>query len=203
MPTIAEGLSETEEFSLVGAFTAWAEKQMGKMPPAVSTVINNLAVSKETSLYMGLDRMVQYGDFVAKATMYEWLTTQDKAAKTEALELMKNDKTLKWADAIHTVALMEVNDEFVNYARLPGRWRTYGEDMGLLWFYNYKIRIMKMAFRRIRKNPAAFLIGAELGSALGVATLWDTLPQNINFADSTGLDPLFSAHETILWNQMF
>jgi hypothetical protein len=203
MPTIAEGLSETEEFSLVGDFTAWAEKQMGKMPPVVGTIINNLAVSKETSLYKGLDRMVQYGDFVAKATMYEWLTTQDKAAKTEALELMKNDKTLKWADAIHTVALMEVNDEFVNYARLPGRWRTYGEDMGLLWFYNYKIRIMKMAFRRMRKNPAAFLIGAELGSALGVATLWDTLPQNINFAYSTGLDPLFSAHETILWNQMF
>lgn len=203
MPTIAEGLSETEEFSLVGDFTAWAEKQMGKMPPVVGTIINNLAVSKETSLYKGLDRMVQYGDFVAKATMYEWLTTQDKAAKTEALELMKNDKTLKWADAIHTVALMEVNDEFVNYARLPGRWRTYGEDMGLLWFYNYKIRIMKMAFRRMRKNPAAFLIGAELGSVLGVATLWDTLPQNINFAYSTGIDPLFSAHQTILWNQMF
>ena len=75
--------------------------------------------------------------------------------------------------------------------------------MGLLWFYNYKIRIMKMAFRRIRKNPAAFLIGAELGSVLGIATLVDTLPQNINFAYSTGIDPLFSAHETILWNQMF
>ena len=201
MPTIAEGLSETEEFSMVGDFTEWAEKQMGKMPPVVGTIINNLAVSKETSLYKGLDRMVQYGDFVAKATMYEWLTTQDKAAKTEALELMKNDKTLKWADAIHTVALMEVNDEFVNYARLPGRWRTYGEDMGLLWFYNYKIRILKMGFRRIRKNPAAFLIGSQVGSVLGIATLWDTMPQNINFAYSTGIDPLMSAHETILWNQ--
>lgn len=202
MPTIAEGLSETEEFSLVGDFTAWAEKQMGKMPPVVGTIINNLAVSKETSLYKGLDRGVQYGDFVAKAAMYEWLTTQDKAAKTEALELMKNDNTLKWADAIHIVALKEVNDEFVNYARLPGRTRTYGEDMGLLWFYNYKIRIMKMAFRRMRKNPAAFLIGSQVGSVLGIATLVDTLPWNINFAYSTGLDPLMSAHETIIWNQL-
>ena len=205
MPTIAEGLSETEEFSLVGDFTAWAEKQMGKLPGSVNTVLNNLAVSKETSLYKGLDRMVQYGDFVAKATMYEWLTTQDANAKKDAFELYSNDtsRKLTMAEALHQVALKEINDEFVNYARLPGRWRTYGEDMGLLWFYNYKLRIMKMGFRRIRKNPAAFLIGAQLGSVLGVATLMDTMPGMANFAYSTGIDPLFSAHETIFWAQMF
>jgi len=205
MPTIAEGLSETEEFSMVGDFTDWAEKQLGKLPPAVGTLVNNLAVSKETSLYKGLDRMVQYGDFVAKATMYEWLTTQDKAAKKEAFDLYANDTTKKltMAEALHQVALKEINDEFVNYARLPGRWRTYGEDMGLLWFYNYKLRIMKMAFRRARKNPAAFLIGSQVGGLLGLATLMDTLPWNVNFSYSTGIDPLFSAHETILWNQMF
>ncbi len=204
LPTIAEGLSETEEFSMVGDLTDWIEKQVGKLPPAAMTVLNNLVVSKETSLYKGLDRAMQYGDFVAKATMYEWLTTKDANAKKEALALMAKDssKKLTYADALHTAALMEVNDEFVNYTRLPGRWRTYGEDMGLMWFYNYKIRILKIAFRRIRKNPAAFLIGAGVGNALGLATLMDSLPWNTNFSYSIGVDPLLSAHETIIWNQM-
>ena len=205
LPTIAEGLSETEEFSMVGDFTEWVENQMGKLPPVASTILNNLAVSKETSLYKGLDRMVQYGDFVAKATMYEWLTTQDANARKQAFDMTARDTSgkLTITDALHQVALMEVNDEFVNYARLAGRWRTYGEDMGLLWFYNYKLRIMKMTFRRMRKNPVAFIIGSQVGAMLGVATLVDTMPQNINFSYSTGLDPLFSAHQTILWNQLF
>ena len=206
MPTIkGEGLSETEEFSLMGDFTEWAEKQVGKLPGPMNTVLNHLTVSKETSLYKGLDRLVQYGDFVAKAAMYEWLTTQDKQAKKDAFELYANDtsKKLTMADALHEVALREINDEFVNYARLPGRWRTYGEDMGLTWFYNYKLRIMKIALRRIRKNPAAFLIGAQVGGMLGIDTLLNSLPGNVSFSYSTGLDPLFSAHEAIIWNQMF
>jgi len=205
LPTIAEGLSETEEFSMVGDFTEWVEKQMGRLPPVASTILNNLAVSKETSLYKGLDRMVQYGDFVAKATMYEWLTTQDANARKQAFDMVARDTSRKLTmdEALKQVALMEVNDEFVNYARLSGRWRTYGEDMGLLWFYNYKLRIMKMTFRRMRKNPATFIIGSQVGAMLGVATLVDTMPQNINFSYSTGLDPLFTAHQTILWNQLF
>lgn len=101
------------------------------------------------------------------------------------------------------MALKEVNDEFVNYSRLPGRWRTYGEDMGMLWFFNYKLRIMKMTARRARKNPAAFVIGSQIGGLLGLQTLLDTLPWNMNLAYSTGIDPLFTAHQTILWNQLF
>lgn len=205
MPKIAEGLSESEEFSMVGDLAEWVEKQMGKLPPAAQTVLDNLLISKNTSLYKGLDRMMQYGDFVAKAAMYEWLTTQDKDAKKEALKLIANDTSnkLTMAEALHQVALKEVNDEFVNYARLPGRWRTYGEDMGLLWFYNYKLRIMKMFFRRMRKNPAAFLIGSQVGGVLGLSTLADVLPGSVDFSYSTGFDPLFSAHETIVWNQLF
>ncbi len=205
MPTIqGEGLSESEEFSLAGDFTEWAEKQLGKMPPALSTVVHNLAVSKETSLYKGLDRMVQYGDFVAKAAMYEWLTTQDKSAAKDAFDLHAADTSGKLTvrEALHQVALKEINDEFVNYSRLPGRYRTYGEDMGLTWFFNYKLRIMKMMFRRARKNPAAFLIGSQVGGLLGLATVADVGPWDWNMAYSVGPDPLFSAHETIFWNQM-
>ena len=58
------------------------------------------------------------------------------------------------------------------------------------------------AIRRIRKNPAAFLIASQVGGVLGIETLWDNMPFNINFGYSLGIDPLFSAHETIIWNQM-
>ena len=55
-------------------------------------------------------------------------------------------------------ALGRVTEEFVNYDRLPGRFRGYMESMGLMWFYNFKIRSAKVAVSMIRNNPVHSLI---------------------------------------------
>lgn len=208
LPSIAEGVSQVEEYSWLGDMTAKLEQEVGKLPEAVGTVIDNIVISKETSIYKFLDRGVQYGDFVAKAAMYEWLVTNDKATAKAAWEMVVNDKNpdpklrITMKGALSQIALMEINDEFVNYTRLPGRMRTYGDDMGLTWFYHYKLRIMKMTFRRLRKNPISFLIGSQVGGMLGIPTLVDTLPGIANWSYATGLDPLYTAHETHLMYQI-
>lgn len=57
-------------------------------------------------------------------------------------------------------AMKIITEEFVNYNRLAGRGRDYMESMGLLWFFNYKLRIMKVMGRMIRDRPATALLYA-------------------------------------------
>ena len=84
-----------------------------------------------------LNRSVQYGDFIAKALLYEHNLAQG----------------LNPEDAYRAI-----RNEFVNYNLLPGRFRTLLEGMGLLWFYNFKIRSMKTALSVIRNNPLSALL---------------------------------------------
>jgi hypothetical protein len=46
-----------------------------------------------------------------------------------------------------------VIDEFVAYNMLPSRERQAAEQLGVTWFWNYKIRSIKVAARMIRNNP--------------------------------------------------
>ena len=59
-----------------------------------------------------------------------------------------------------TEAMRRVSDEFVNYDRLAGRNRIYLENMGLLWFYNFKLRMVKVHLDLLRNDPARILLNA-------------------------------------------
>ena len=97
-------------------------------------------ITKDTALFQGLNRAVQYGDFVAKAVLYEHLMQEKGYTETQAMDVIK--------------------EEFVNYNRLSGRDRDYLEATGMLWFMNYKIRIMKVMARMLRERPASALFYA-------------------------------------------
>jgi hypothetical protein len=68
------------------------------------------------------------------------------------------DDLLKRKGLTKEQALGKITDEFVNYDKLPGRARGYLEDTGLLWFYNYKLRITKVALSIMRNNPLHLLL---------------------------------------------
>lgn len=65
-----------------------------------------------------------------------------------------------------------LSEEFVNYNKLGGRGREYLESIGMMWFYNYKLRIMKILARGMRERPAGTLL---LTSGLGPITGADTV----------------------------
>ena len=73
--------------------------------------------------------------------LYDHLTQKKGMSKEEALDV--------------------IAEEFVNYNRLPGRGRDFLESMGLMWFYNYKLRIMKIAVKMVRERPATALFFAS------------------------------------------
>ena len=100
-------------------------------------------VAPDTSLYKFLEKSNQYGDFIGKAVLYHDLVKRRGYTDHQA----------------H----LKVKDEFVDYVRLPGRGRDYMERMGLLWFYNFKLRMQKVAFANLKEHPLRCLALSAMG----------------------------------------
>lgn len=147
--TIADLGTQPEDIDLfAGRFDTFFEKVTNKLPEPVKALGENILMTKNTSLYKGMEKSVQYGDFLAKAIMHDYLV----------------EHGTKEDDARHMV-----REEFVNYDYSMGRSREYLENIGLLWFYNYKFRIMKASLRAMKDKPLFGLLGLMgSGSIMGV-----------------------------------
>jgi hypothetical protein len=95
-------------------------------------------VTRDTSLYKGLEKLMEYGDFISKGIYYDHLTKREKMDADEALA--------------------KVSDEYVNFDWKAGRTRNYLDTMGLTWFIAYKLRIAKVALDMARNNPFGALM---------------------------------------------
>lgn len=118
----------------------WAEKieeYVDKLPDSVVQFGKYVMVSKDTGLYQLMEKATIYGDFVAKSIYYDWLIKSGMDA---------------------TEANIKAMNEFVNYDMLAGRNREYLENMGVLWFYNYKLRILRTMADIALHNPVSALL---------------------------------------------
>jgi hypothetical protein len=140
---ISEGITDLDVEITSGKFGDWVEGQINKLPSGIQTIAKYGLLSKDTAIYKGANKAIQYGDFIAKAIYYDHLIKKKKLNHDEAIKL--------------------VNEEFVNFSTLPGRTRTYLEGIGLTWFLTFKIRIAKIALNQIRENPLRSLITGVSG----------------------------------------
>ncbi|ESX17870.1 hypothetical protein X766_15830 [Mesorhizobium sp. LSJC255A00] len=136
---ISNGQVTAEDLAIAdGKWQSFVERKVNSLPDGLRTPARYALVTRDTALFQGLARSVQYGDFVGKAIMYDHLRGRKKVAKHEAIA--------------------QVSEAFINYNKLAGRGRQYLESVGLLWFYNYKLRIMKEAAYMLRHNPLRSLL---------------------------------------------
>jgi hypothetical protein len=148
--TISEGMTDLDESIAQGKYVDMMSNLASKLPDSMVTVGKNVLITKDTALFQGLSRMVQYGDFLAKAALYEHHLKNKGSTKAEALEA--------------------ISEEFVNYNFLSGRTRSYLESMGLVWFSNYKIGSVKVALRMIKNNPFRSLLFSVGGNPLDLGS---------------------------------
>lgn len=133
-----------------GKFRQTVERWIDQTPEGVKVVGRQLFVAKNTALFKGLQKTVMYGDFIAKAILYYDLL--DKGTPV-------------------TEVKARVQEEFVNYDKLAGRTRDALESFGLLWFYNFKLRSMKIALNMLRNNPLyALTLGLGVSEPFNMGT---------------------------------
>lgn len=156
LPTIAEDLGQQDDYSLKDKMVSKLSQYTDGVPQGVKRAAKEIAMSRDSHVYFFLNRSIQYGDFVAKYSMYKQLTTR------------KNNPMDKES------ALAEVMSEFINYDVLPSRTRAYLDAMGLTWFLNYKIRIQKIILKTIRENPIrALFLMSHLSSESALPNITD------------------------------
>lgn len=163
-----------------GSLGSWIDRQADKVPVPLRNLYRYGLITKDTPMYAVLQKTVQYGDFVAKSILYDHL---------RAIKGMSNNEALRY-----------VREEFVDYDKSMGRDRQYLETMGLLWFWNFKVRSIKAAVRNLRRNPFSALMasmGADMFVMDGVGTaLSDNLIAKLmegNLGYSVGMGPATKA----------
>lgn len=181
LPKISEGLSEQDEYTLISDVTGWLENKSKQLPPGLNRAARYAVMAKDTALYQGMNRFIQFSDFVAKGAIYDKLIAEGQTKE---------------------YALQMVSETFVNYDLLPGRTRTALEQMGLTWFLNYKLRMQKIILRTMRENPIRFMGAMGVGGFTGIDTLNDSAAYNAHWDAALGPGQLFRAYEMPMWQQL-
>jgi hypothetical protein len=130
--SIAEDLDKADNPLATGRWMDWIES---KIPQSgmLKEPLKYYWLASDTPLFKALQTSVNYGDFVAKAVLYDHMTKTKKISKEDALP--------------------KISEEYVNYDKVRGRVRQKLENVGLLWFWNFKLRSTKVALSMIRENP--------------------------------------------------
>ena len=137
MPTIVEDLAQDEDiYSYKSRFARSTKGLTDKLNDKVKAAAKVAYISHDTALYKGLNRATQLSDFVARYTLYHHVTTR-------AVNPMSKEEAVRYA-----------SDAFVNYDIPSHRSVQYLNDMGIVMFTKYYIRIQKVLMRMFRENPA-------------------------------------------------
>lgn len=180
--TIAEGQGEMDAAISEGKWSEYMQNILDRVPARLGTIGRYAMVTRDTALFRGMSRAVQYGDFLARSVLY--------------------DHYVERAGMNQEEAKLRVMNEFVPYNLLPGRMRSYLENMGVTWFWAYKLRSMKVALNMVRRNPLRAMLmshGAEVLPDMPGVSVGSPLSDNAanvileGRADySVGLDMLWS-----------
>lgn len=177
------GMTRSEIALTSGRMQAYMEQAVNKLPGSAKTLGRYALVTKDTSLFKGLQKAVEYGDFLAKATLYDDLVQRKGMSSKDAIA--------------------RITEEFVNYDRLSGRFRGSMENLGLLWFYNFKIRSVKVALSMVRNNPVHTLLSTltpapTLFGSVGLPTQDNLLVKLFNGTLDRSIGPGQGIHSMLL-----
>lgn len=154
MPTIVEDVAvEEDPYSYKSALARKAEGITNRINPAVRNVGRFIYMAHDTPMYQTLHQITQLSDFVARYTLYQHLTT-------------RKDNPLSKDDAI-----AEASDAFVNYDIPMYRGMQYADDMGVIMFTKYFLRIQRVLLKLARENPARVFATIALNNVMDLGPI--------------------------------
>lgn len=147
MPTIVEDAAADEDvYSYKSQLVKNVDDLTSKLHPGVKTAAKNIYMAKDTKVYQTLRQITQLSDFMARYTQYQYLTTRKNNP------LSKED------------AIQQSSDDFINYDIPMQRGMQYLDDMGIMPFMKYYLRVQKVIHRLVKENPARVLSAVLLGN---------------------------------------
>jgi hypothetical protein len=140
---------EVDPFSYSSILANKLDTQLDKLPGKAKDVTKFVFMTKDSASFEFMNKMVQFSDFASRYALYKHLTT-------------RKDNPLD-----KTSAIQDVIEQFVNYDLPTHRAIQYGNDMGVIWFSRYWLRIQKVIVRNFAENPARVLLGLTMQEVIG------------------------------------
>jgi len=137
---------ESDIYSYKSHFAEKVEKYTKAIPEGVKTAGKLAYMSKGTKMYDALHHLTQVSDFLGRYTLYK------HATETKAQPMSHKD------------AVQLASDAFVNYDLPSHQMMQYANDVGLVYFTKYYMRIQKVLMHQFRERPAEGLMQVLLGS---------------------------------------
>lgn len=136
MPTIAEDIADTDD---IYSYKSWLTKKTAKYTNRVSPGIRNAAniamLGEDTKAFKFLRDMTQLSDFSSRYALYQHLMSQKEGT-------IKKD-----------AAFQDVMESFVQYDFPLHSKLQYLDDMGIIMFTKYFLRIQKVLAKLIKDKP--------------------------------------------------
>lgn len=180
LPTIVEDIDMINDpFSYQSKTLDRVDKYVSKTPKAIRAVGKQVYMTHDTASYKVLSQATQLSDYAARYTLYQHVTTrkQNPLSHEDAMDL--------------------VMDAFVNYDIPTPKAIQYLNDVGVLRFTKYYLRIQRVIMSLFRDKPMRGLAILAAGNYLGnVQTLMDSSMANnmgnpidgsvLDYGDSVG-----------------
>ena len=114
-----------------------------------------LLMTNDTTLYKLMNKATIMSDFTSRYALYKHEMEKEISPKSK-------EEAIKYA-----------RHAFVNYDVPTHKSLQYLNDMGLLLFTKYYLRIQAVIFQMARENPGRFALLATTGGAFGMPTILD------------------------------
>lgn len=135
MQSIVEDVDVDEDvYSYKATLAAKVDKYTERLPESFKNLGKFVYMSHDTKAYKVLNNAVRLSDFTSRYALYKHYTEgKDQMSKDDAI-----------AKIMHI---------FIDYDLPTHRLTQYGNDMGLVWFSKYNLRVQRIILESMREKP--------------------------------------------------
>lgn len=173
--------SGSNPFSYTSEMSSYVSGVAAKLPKGAKYVIENAAVSQDSSVYEALYMFTQLGDFSSRYAV------------------AKHREKLK-GEPLNEKDIDEIVDAFVNYDLPSNKYLQYMGDIGQMWFFKYFFRIQQVIIRNSIKNPRrvfdfvamSHLTGLNISTYFDAFFLFNSITNKLGFQNyaEMGIDSI-------------
>jgi hypothetical protein len=137
--TIVEDVEvdEQNQWGIRAKFIEWAKPVLDNTPGLIKNVGRYSYITNDTAIYKVLLRSTQFSDFISRYALFTYRTEEQNVSYEEALA--------------------EAGEDFINYEIHHNKYLQFANDIGIVWFSKYLLRIQRIIIKKFAKYPATFI----------------------------------------------
>jgi hypothetical protein len=168
MPAVVDDIdTDVVQSNYPGHIEKLVDKATDKIPAPVRNVGKVLMMTQDTAGYKALNNLVKMTDYVGRYVLYQHYQAQGMT-DSKGQEVAKAD--------LHDKAMESVIAEFVNFGLPTHKMVEYLNEIGLLWFTKFGLRILKPMYNAGVEKPVDALLTFMFSEHVGLDNIYNSIP---------------------------